>query len=369
MSDLPPNGNDDAGTDAAKPTPEDRPPDSAAAAPRPAGQQPNGPVEPSLPAGPSPAATPQEPTPDVRPPSLADADESPGDQAPATASAGSSESTDAPSAPPRERRVGYGAALRAARERMNVRPKDIAASLHLGESVVRAIETGAEDELPARVYVRGYIRAYANLVGLDADELAADFDAAGGAEPEIEAKPVIGVSRRSLSDLPQRRAGLLFSGIVVVIVIALACALWAIWNAFDWSFAGDAEGLPTPAWRTQRAQPADTVAAAPEVVSAATPIAGGDGAADAKPAAPAPLDDRSELVFVFKEKSWVKVVDSQNNVLHEDVGAAGDAVSVFGQVPFTIEIGYAAGVELRHDGEAVALAPHTRGNVAHLVVH
>ena len=273
--------------------------------------------------------------------------------------------------PPRERRVGYGTALRAARERMNVRPKDIAASLHLGESVVRAIETGAEDELPARVYVRGYIRAYANLVGLDADELAADFDAAGGTEPEVEAKPVIGVSKRSLSDLPQRRAGLLFSGIVVVIVIALACALWAIWNAFDWSFAGDAEGLPTPAWRTQRAQPADAATAAPVAVPAATPTAGGGDAADAEPttSTSAPLDDRSELVFVFKEKSWVKVVDSQNNVLHEDVGAAGDSVSVFGQVPFTIEIGYAAGVELRHDGEAVALAPHTRGNVAHLVVH
>ena len=268
----------------------------------------------------------------------------------------------------------YGAQLKTARERMGVWPSDVAASLHLEEAVIRALESGQQDQLPSRVYARGYIRAYANLVGLDADALIADFDASPS-PPETSAKPVIGASRkRPLADLPQRRAGVLLGAIVAAIVIALALTLWGIWRAFDWSFVTEEDAPPAAPWQEERPQPEATSPAAARTPAAPATENSAATSADLAPAeattsAPAEAPPAEALTFAFKEGSWVEVRDRTGNLLHSAVSQADETVTVSGQPPFTIAIGYAAGVELRYKGEAVALAPHTRGNVARLVVH
>lgn len=267
----------------------------------------------------------------------------------------------------------YGADLKAARERMDVTQADVAASLHLEKSVIQAMEAGAEDGLPARVYVRGYIRAYANLVGLDADRLIVKFDAAHGA-PEATPRPLIavGAKRDSRPNLLHRRTGLFLGAIVAAIVVMLAVVLWGVWRAFDWSFVTEAGGVapPPPAWRSEQ-----TEREGGETAAADTPSAE-NAKTDARPDAPAvdasasaaPASDVAELVFTFKEDSWVEVRDRTAKV-YAELGKAEQSVSVFGQPPFTIAIGYAPGVELRYQGEVVALAPHTQGGVANLMVH
>ena len=274
------------------------------------------------------------------------------------------EDVDAPAEPP------YGVELKAARERMGVRPADVAASLHLEESVVRAIEAGRQDELPARVYVRGYVRAYANLLGLDPDRLAVNFDSSQEA-PEATAPPVVGTGTKApRGRLSQRRAGLFLGTIVIVIVVALAFMLWGVWRSFDWSFVTDAgdEGAVAPAWRSEQAEGATNV---PQPQAAVEKAPTATDAPQTVPDAHAPTAQAvpvAELVFTFKEDSWVEVSDRAEQV-YADLGKAGQSVSVSGTPPFTIKIGYAAGVELRYLGEVIALAPHTQGSVANLVVH
>ena len=353
----------------------------------------------------------------------------------------------------------YGSNLKAARERMDVTPADIAASLHLDESVIRAVEAGEANSLPAPVYVRGYIRAYANLVGLDGDKLIANYDEFN-VVPEASPPPVIGGVSKSYrhTNLPQRRPGLFIGAIVAVIVVALAFTLWGVWRNFDWSFVTDVAGEPpVPAWRSERParggvdttpapaarnQPAAApveaeppapveeqppapvetqsfapVEAQPPAPTEAQPPAPAEeqppapveeqppAAVEAQPSAQfearpflpvapqpeapsddppapavadAPSDDppiptatdplAAELVFSFTEDSWLEVSD-RTEIVYYDMGRAEQSVSVFGQPPFTIKIGNAAGVELRYQGELVALPPHTRGGVANLVVH
>lgn len=356
----------------------------------------------------------------------------------------------------------YGSDLKAARERMDVTPADIAASLHLDESVIRAVEAGEANNLPAPVYVRGYIRAYANLVGLDGDDLIANYDEFN-VVPEASPPPVVGGVSKSYrhTNLPQRRPGLFIGAIVAVIVVALAFTLWGVWRNFDWSFVTDVAGEPpAPAWRSERparggvettpaaapaarnqpaaapveAQPSAPVEAEPPAPVEEQPPAPAEeqppapaeeqppAPAEAQPPAPveeqpsaaveaqpsaqfearpflpvapqpeAPSDDdppapaaadapgedppiptatdplAAELVFSLTEDSWLEVSD-RTEVVYYDMGRAEQSVSVFGQPPFTIRIGNAAGVELRYQGELVALPPHTRGGVANLVVH
>ena len=262
-----------------------------------------------------------------------------------------------------------GARLGRARQALGIARGDVAASLHLEEEVLEALEEGREGELPARVYVRGYIRAYANLLGLNADRLAAEFDLSAPAQ-ETDATPVVGngkAGKRAVrTDFPQRRAGVFLSVVVVVIVVALAGTLWGVWRSFDWSFVTDVagEGRAAPPWRSEPAERDGSGAPTPAAGNE-PPTSAGSGQSDRAEQAAAPA---AKLVFTFKEDSWVEVSDRTREV-YAEMGAAGQSVIVAGQPPFTIAIGYAAGVELRYQGEVIALAPHTQGGVANLVVH
>lgn len=265
---------------------------------------------------------------------------------------------DLPPAPP----LPYGARLRAARERMGLHQSHVASTLHLEERVVRALEEGCADELPALVYVRGYVRAYANLVGLAGADLMADFDQNGDPPAEhVPTRPHAPREKMPLADLPRRRAGLLFSGIVAVVVVALAGTLWAIQSAFDWSFVGNAEvpPVPPPVWRAEQ-----------EPERAAGDDIARDGDSSAGPAAPGAEQDApvGTLEFVIRADSWVEVSDAGQRTLLKALGKAGETLTVSGAPPLTIDIGYAAGVDLRYNGEVVALGPHTQGSVAQLVL-
>ena len=70
-----------------------------------------------------------------------------------------------------------GARLREERERQGFSEKQVADRLHITMHYVRAIETDGYQKLPGIVFARGYIKNYALLLGLDKDELIAQFDA------------------------------------------------------------------------------------------------------------------------------------------------------------------------------------------------
>lgn len=72
--------------------------------------------------------------------------------------------------------MGPGEKLRAARVSLGYELARVAADLHLTEATIEALERDEYEGMPARVFVRGYINKYANLVGLPAQPLLAMFD-------------------------------------------------------------------------------------------------------------------------------------------------------------------------------------------------
>jgi cytoskeleton protein RodZ len=71
-----------------------------------------------------------------------------------------------------------GEQLREAREARGMSVEDVAQITKLTGSAVRAIEDGTASLLPAPVFVRGFVRAYAQTVGLDGHELTRMLDGA-----------------------------------------------------------------------------------------------------------------------------------------------------------------------------------------------
>lgn len=69
-----------------------------------------------------------------------------------------------------------GIQLRKAREARGLSRKDIADRLHLSEKVIDAIDKDDYVHLPVPAFVRGYLRSYADLAGLNADLIVEKYN-------------------------------------------------------------------------------------------------------------------------------------------------------------------------------------------------
>ena len=72
-------------------------------------------------------------------------------------------------------RVLFGDRLRRARERRKLSIRQIADETKLSASIIETLEDGSCARWPNGVYGRSYVRSYAELVGLDPTETAAEF--------------------------------------------------------------------------------------------------------------------------------------------------------------------------------------------------
>lgn len=306
-------------------------------------------------------------------------------------------------APPVE--AAPGLVLKEARERLGVGLSEIAAAMHLDEEVVLALEQGRHEDLPALAYVRGYLRTYARLVGLDPETLKEGLRG-------VEAGPVRGPvlrrsqSRQTFAVRSQRHIGVLLAAIVGVLLLAAAVLLWFVWRLPDTWFSAVPEVVASEVVAPDAgiagtaidrvAAPVEGLAAESEPLAPddddppavgeipasndSAPSSEGEPRVPSDPVSPAnaeplaavtivPSDSASDLLVLrFDESSWVEVRDAADRLIHADLGEPGQTATVAGSAPFSVVIGYAAGVQLDFNGDPVPLLPHTRENVARLVV-
>ena len=69
-----------------------------------------------------------------------------------------------------------GRLLRGERERQGIGLDQIQAETHIRVAQLRAIEDDRLDALPAEAYARGFVRTYAELLGLDGDQMVQTFN-------------------------------------------------------------------------------------------------------------------------------------------------------------------------------------------------
>jgi curved DNA-binding protein CbpA len=74
-----------------------------------------------------------------------------------------------------EETVWDGPRLRRARLLRGVEVEDVAAATKIGPAYLRSLEEDRFDDLPAVVYVRGFVAAFARFLGLDADAVARSY--------------------------------------------------------------------------------------------------------------------------------------------------------------------------------------------------
>jgi cytoskeleton protein RodZ len=72
---------------------------------------------------------------------------------------------------------GPGSQLRKARERQGLDQAKIAAQLHLSQAMIQALEWDDYEELPSPVFVQGYLRNYARLLGVKEEAVIRAYQA------------------------------------------------------------------------------------------------------------------------------------------------------------------------------------------------
>ena len=118
-----------------------------------------------------------------------------------------------------------GASLAAGREALGITQTEAADVLNLTQRTIAALEADDYDNLPGWVYASGYIRAYARMLGLDADDLVARSSAmrqesANAVPKKEEATPA---ARRRVNKMPiqltLRQWGYLVFGVLALVVL------------------------------------------------------------------------------------------------------------------------------------------------------
>ena len=74
------------------------------------------------------------------------------------------------------------------------------------------------------------------------------------------------------------------------------------------------------------------------------------------------------IEFTFSEDCWFEIRTIDGELLYADLGRSGQRRRYVGAAPFRIKLGFSPGATLEYNGEPIDLAPHTRQEVARLLL-
>lgn len=289
-----------------------------------------------------------------------------------------------------ENSTGPGHRLGKAREAGQLTIDAVAAQLRVEAKVIAALEHDDYARLPSAVFVRGYLRGYARLVGLPAEPLIEAFD-----RRTTQAPPPLVLPTAIGPDIEPRRS---YARWLILALVLLALAVF-----YQWWRSGE-HAAPPPQKQTTSspaaAPPASTPASISPSTSASTPvptpaatqiIAEPSSSVPAMPlenlydtppdesaasalaaAAPrpettprtasvtrtsvlpspaSPVTGSAELVLRFNADSWVVVRDAAGRALLQGVAKAGSRRALQGKPPFQVTLGNSPAVEVEYRGQ------------------
>ncbi|HUO78578.1 MAG TPA: helix-turn-helix domain-containing protein [Steroidobacteraceae bacterium] len=277
---------------------------------------------------------------------------------------------------------GPGARLRAARELRGLALGTIAESLHVAPRLVAAMEANEFSAFDAPVYAKGFLRKYAAVLGIPADEVLAAYEAmaAGPSHPTL-------IPTMSVAPPPPALAAL--ATLPRVPALAVGAALLVAAGGYWW-WSGHARPAAPPAAQArtalEREAPVDGAlvpAAQPASAlesggSAAAPAVAGEPGARAPGAVPlplaAPLPAASTrphtaagaghdvgLVIRGVAECWTEVYAQDGTRLLYDLVRPGELRNVPGPGPWRVVLGAADGARLTVGEHAVAVPAPRRG--------
>ena len=275
-----------------------------------------------------------------------------------------------------------GARLKAARESAQLSVADVATRLKYSPRQVQALEDGNSDALPSLTFQRGFVRGYAKLLGLNANELVAVLESRAGVDNGPNTLQLQQVAYTP-SAMPMATGQQ--SRWPWVLGMLLAVAGIGGYALYDWEapstgkrenvtpvVPGVAPSAPAVPERTAGIGAGEPLPTLPDLnsSSAERPIPLPQPVAQVVP--PLPVDEPQptatggKLRFVFGGESWTEVRQANGEVVFSGTGLPGMERWADGQPPFDLVIGNAKKVRLFYRGAEIGLTPYIKLSVARL---
>lgn len=251
--------------------------------------------------------------------------------------------------------IGSGNLLAAERKKQNKSVEEIAEKLNLSVTQLRTIELDQTEGLPGPTYVRGYIRGYAKLLGLDAEQILESYINSNWEKGQ------------SLSGLPQRigtanesKPGF-FTPVKLLILLGFAGVSLFLWYAgiFDKLFTKNTTSVQAQVEQQQQV---------PEVEASAANPAATVSTLDAAVNQPQFKTGFNTLSLNFNQTSWVDIRDENKKLLAFQSYLAGSDLTVESDLKMEVFIGNADGVKATLNGQPFDLAAHKEGKYAKLSI-
>ena len=294
--------------------------------------------------------------------------------------------------------LAAGARLKAAREAAGMSVADVAQRLKYSARQVQALEDGNIDALPGLTFQRGFVRGYAKLLALDANELVASLESqsiADGGPSTLQLQQVAYTASAMPATASNNAAWPWVLGMLLAVggIGGYALYDWEVPAAVKRSDASGSAGstapaiVVTPANATASGMP--SAVAAPAQVASANDAAGGGvaikinngerpiplpqsiveviapGASSGQLITPS-LATSGKLRLVFGAESWTEVRQANGEVVYAGTAGRGAERWADGQPPFDLVIGNARDVKLFYRGQEVSLEPYIKVSVARL---
>ncbi len=304
-----------------------------------------------------------------------------------------------------------GTLLRAEREKRNLTVEDIVTQSRMSKETVRALEEDRDPPQNAWVYVRGYYRKYARVLGIPEEEIldAHEKNSGGAPAPQSvsaewapqDVSPDGGVPKVVLVLV----AGILLGGLLwwaMPVIMGDAGKSGAQQQVIssntddssskttraiilpepeskpvltagttapeqgDDAQAGSAvkvdenvDSLPMVSSDGSEAREVDSSPAKSEMSVISTPDSSDTPATSHEDAA---ASNGSKLGLEFVDRSWVNIVDASGKKLLDGIVKANVQMALQGEPPFKVFLGYAPGVKISYAGRMIDVTRYISSN-------
>lgn len=319
-----------------------------------------------------------------------------------------------------------GRILRDGRERLNLTTKQVAERLRLRHQIVLDLEEDHFSRHVASTFTRGYLRAYARLVGVNDEQVLNAYEALGVSELS---KPMQSFSRRTRQQSQDKRL-MFLTYIIGALIIGSAVIFWfqnSETEDADTAAAGAQQNLaerlvqqeneqampasentdeslsstetePSPSepvivdtsvLEINSAREPEPTTQSTETVADATPpeqpepevaesAAGQASEGQQEPTTEPAINNEAtsaeepasegELVLSFRGDTWIRIEDASGQAIAFGVKPGGHTTELSGQEPYQLTLGAPENVDLFYRGNQIDLSSFRAGRVARLTI-
>lgn len=230
-----------------------------------------------------------------------------------------------------------GKRLREEREKKGVSLEEASSQTRIHHRVLKALEENRFDDIPSPMYAKGFLKKYADYLGLDSKLMVEKYLATHPRAPE----QVLILEGESIGRKHFRRF-LIPVGVTFVILAVLAISFYLIVKSLA---SRSKETTPEVVKVEKGVAVKETKETTSEVDKAKSPLP------TAKPKAPG---EPFNLTVRATQKVWLQVT-SDGTVIFQDVLSPGDVESWQANDELVLSCGNAGGIELSLDGKTLGL--------------